>query len=107
MDATRAAAGPALQAYREAMGRMGADEAAGGGATVAAPGFSSVLKETLEGAVATSRSAETASIQALAGKADLQQVVEAVTAAELSLDAVTAVRDKVVAAYQEILRMPI
>jgi flagellar hook-basal body complex protein FliE len=47
------------------------------------------------------------SADAMVGKADLQQVVEAVTAAELGLSTVTAVRDRVVAAYQEIMRMPI
>ena len=37
----------------------------------------------------------------------LQDVVEAVTEAELSLQKVTAVRDRVISAYQEIMRMPI
>ena len=41
------------------------------------------------------------------GKAGVQQVVEALTAAELSLQRVTAVRDRVISAYQEIIRMPI
>ena len=39
--------------------------------------------------------------------ASLQEVVEAVGRAELGLQKVTAVRDRVIAAYQEILRMPI
>jgi flagellar hook-basal body complex protein FliE len=39
--------------------------------------------------------------------ADLQQVVNAVTAAELTVQTVTAVRDRVISAYQEVLRMPI
>jgi flagellar hook-basal body complex protein FliE len=44
---------------------------------------------------------------ATAGKANVTDVVTAVSAAEVTLQAVTAVRDKAVAAYQEILRMPI
>ena len=47
------------------------------------------------------------SAQAAIGKADLTDVVTAVTNAEMTLQTVTAVRDKVVSAYQEILRMPI
>ena len=43
---------------------------------------------------------------AAVGKADLNDVVQAVTNAEVTLQTVTAVRDKVLNAYQEILRMP-
>jgi len=43
----------------------------------------------------------------LVGRADPQAVVEALAATELALQTATAVRDKVVEAYQEILRMPV
>jgi flagellar hook-basal body complex protein FliE len=46
-------------------------------------------------------------VAGLTGKASVQQVVEAVSTAELSLQKVTAVRDRVIAAYQEIARMPV
>jgi flagellar hook-basal body complex protein FliE len=92
-------------AYNAALKRMGAPgiesrEQAG-------PGFSEVLQQVAKDAVDTTRKAETASLQAVEGKADLQQVVNAVTAAELTVQTVTAVRDRVISAYQEILRMPI
>ena len=45
--------------------------------------------------------------QAAAGQGDVQSVVEALTQAELALETAVTVRDKVVEAYQEILRMPI
>ena len=64
---------------------------AGGGAT---PAFESFLKNEVETTAKDLRASETQSVQALAGKADLQQVVEAVTQAELSLQKVTAVRDR-------------
>jgi flagellar hook-basal body complex protein FliE len=100
-----AGAGNAVAAYNEALKRMGAPgiesrEQAG-------PGFSEVLQQLAKDAVDTTRNAETASLQAVEGKTDLQQVVNAVTAAELTVQTVTAVRDRVIAAYQEILRMPI
>ena len=41
------------------------------------------------------------------GKANMTDVVTAVSSAELTVQTVTAVRDKVVAAYQEVLRMQI
>jgi len=43
----------------------------------------------------------------LTGRADPQAVVEALAATEIAVQAVVAVRDKVVEAYQEILRMPV
>ena len=38
--------------------------------------------------------------------ANLQEVVEAVNAAEITLQTVVAVRDRMITAYQEIIRMP-
>jgi flagellar hook-basal body complex protein FliE len=58
-------------------------------------------------AVATTRTAERMTVQASLGRADLTEVVTAVSAAEVTMQAVVAVRDRVVQAYQEILRMPI
>ena len=45
--------------------------------------------------------------QAALGQAELVDVVTAVAAAEVQLETVIAVRDQVIKAYQEILRMPI
>lgn len=53
------------------------------------------------------RQAEAVSIGGVKGTAALQDVVEHVMSAEQSLQAVIAVRDKVVSAYQEISRMAI
>ncbi|SNB63484.1 flagellar hook-basal body complex protein FliE [Arboricoccus pini] len=50
---------------------------------------------------------ESATVAAAHGSTDTQAVVEAVAQAELSLHKLTAVRDKVIAAYQDIMRMPI
>ena len=73
----------------------------------ALPRFETFLKGELATAATTMRAGEAEAVKALTGRADLQQVVEAVTQAELSLQKVTAVRDRVIAAYQEIMRMPI
>lgn len=75
--------------------------------TPAAPRFADVLAATTKSAVASLETAEAATAAAVAGKADLTQVVTAVAEAEATLRTVAAVRDKVIAAYQEILRMPI
>lgn len=69
--------------------------------------FASMLEEAASEAVDTMRSAETTSLKAVAGEADLLEVVASVNDAESTLRTVVAVRDKVVQSYQEILRMPI
>lgn len=46
-------------------------------------------------------------VEAMTGKADMHLLVQRVAEAELALETVVAVRDKVVEAYQDILRMPV
>jgi len=69
--------------------------------------FSEILKATIGNASdAVSVSANTG-IEALNGKADLVDVVTSVQNAEIVLESVVAVRDKVISAYQDIIKMPI
>jgi flagellar hook-basal body complex protein FliE len=75
-----------------------------------APGradFGAVLAQAAQSTLQSLKSGEQASLRALAGKADVGQVVQALSAAETTLQATIAVRDRVVQAYQEIIRMPI
>ena len=44
---------------------------------------------------------------ALVGKADPQSLVEALAQTQLAVETAVSVRDKIVEAYQEILRMPV
>ena len=55
----------------------------------------------------TLRAGEATVKAGLAGRADPQAVVEALAATELAVQTAVSVRDKVVEAYQEILRMPV
>ena len=50
---------------------------------------------------------DAASTGAMTGKVDTHQLVQTITEAELALETVVSIRDKVVEAYQEILRMPV
>jgi flagellar hook-basal body complex protein FliE len=74
-----------------------------------APGndFASVLKDAAKVAIGTMKEAEQQSAAAIAGKADIREVVAAVANAEMTLETVVTVRDKVITAYNEIMRMPI
>ena len=69
--------------------------------------FVSMVTDSLKSAVQTGREAEELSLKQISGEADLKDVVTAVANAEQTLETVVAVRDKVLNAYQEILRMPI
>lgn len=69
--------------------------------------FSSVLKDAAKVAVGSLKEGETVSAAAIAGKADIREVVTAVANAQMTLDTVVTVRDKVINAYNEIMRMPI
>lgn len=94
---------PAIAAYGQALQRAQPDDADG----VATPTFGALLEQTLSNAIDAGRNGETIATAAVAGGTGLQEVVEAVNAAELTLQTVVAVRDRMIAAYQEILRMPI
>jgi len=69
--------------------------------------FANLVKSTLNSTVEVGAAGEAMAAQAVAGDANIADVVAAVTNAELTLETVVAVRDRVVQAYQDILRMPI
>jgi flagellar hook-basal body complex protein FliE len=70
-------------------------------------GFQQALESAANQAIDALKAGDAVSMEAVAGKAQLSDVVTAVTNAEVTLQTVVAVRDKVIQAYQEILRMPI
>ena len=93
----------AITAYRSA-GALGAAE---GGAEAPLSGFGAALRQAMDGAVELSHRADAASAQALGGQGNVTDVVLAVSKAELSLQTTVALRDRMVSAYQDIMRMPI
>jgi len=69
--------------------------------------FSDFLKQKAQDSIDVMRASETISAKAVTGEADVVDVVQAVNAAEMTLNTVVAVRDRLISAYQEIMRMPI
>ena len=69
--------------------------------------FSQLLGESLQDSFETLRQSEGVRMESLTGNVELTDLVTAVSSAELTLNTVVAVRDKVISAYQDILRMPI
>ena len=89
----------ALAAYRATSGT--AAPAAQGS------GFGGMFKRAMEQGVEIGRSAEAASTAAMLGQGGVTEAVLAISKAELTLQTAVAVRDRVVSAYQDVMRMPI
>lgn len=70
-------------------------------------GFGALLQGALDKFVAQGREVDAKSVQLAAGKADLVDVVTAVAESEVAVGTLVSVRDKVISAYEEIMRMPI
>ncbi|MGD2133739.1 MAG: flagellar hook-basal body complex protein FliE [Maricaulaceae bacterium] len=75
--------------------------------TADGPDFGAMVIDAVQQTQSSLASAETLTQQAALGQAELVDVATAVAAAEVSLETVVTLRDQVVQAYQEILRMPI
>lgn len=69
--------------------------------------FADLIQQSVQESVQTMKAGEEMSAKAVTGEADITDVVQAITSAELKLQTVTAVRDKVISAYQDVMRMPI
>ena len=99
----------AANAYA-ALSRLNEDAAkiaGGGNAQDTGPSFNSVLKDVIN---AVNESAQKSDVQAqavAAGKANMIDVVTAVAETETTMQTLVSVRDKVISAYEDVLRMPI
>lgn len=98
--------GRALAAYTAAA-LHGRAEAASDSEGANPPSFADLVRNELAATRDALRRSEATAVAGLTGAASTQEVVEAVSAAELSLQKVVAVRDRILAAYQEIVRMPV
>lgn len=96
----------AINAYAQAA-KMGVGAGAGEAQAAAGTSFGDMLSNVLSDAASTGRAAEAKAGDLMKGKGDIVDVVTAVNAAEMSLETVVAIRDRVIAAYQDIMRMPI
>ena len=70
-------------------------------------GFGAALQRAVEGAVEAGHAADAGGVRALTGQGGVSDVVLALSRAELALQTAVAVRDRVVSAYQDVMRMPI
>jgi flagellar hook-basal body complex protein FliE len=103
-----------------AAGAYAATQGMGGGAAAALikpkgegvtgagmPDFSAMVKQAVEGVGAAGAKADQQVAAATAGRADLVNVVTAVAESEAAIETLVAVRDRMIAAYEEIMRMQV
>jgi flagellar hook-basal body complex protein FliE len=69
--------------------------------------FASLLKDAIGSVVEAGQKSDAQTKALASGKSNMVDVVTAVTQTEVAVDAMVAVRDKVIAAYDEIMKMPI
>jgi flagellar hook-basal body complex protein FliE len=91
-----------LGAGADSSGLASSSDAATGG-----PDFSAILKDVMHAVSASGAKADAQTQAAAMGKANMVDVVTAVAESETAIATLVSVRDKVIAAYQDILKMPI
>lgn len=69
--------------------------------------FSGLVQKVLNSSINTIRKSEAVNTAALTEKIPLHEIVTSVNEAEIALQTVVAVRDRVITAYQDIIKMPI
>lgn len=69
--------------------------------------FGDILKSSVESSIDTLKTGEAVQKRAISGQASMIEVIEAVNSADLTLRTVSEIRNKLIAAYQEMARMQI
>lgn len=69
--------------------------------------FADMVKDAIGSAATSTQHAEKMTMAGATGKAEMVDVVTAISQAEIQLETVIAVRDEMIKAYQDIMRMPI
>jgi flagellar hook-basal body complex protein FliE len=79
----------------------------GKGSEAGGPSFGALLKETLGSVMDAGKKSDAQTIAMASGKANVMDVVTAVAETDVAVSTLVSVRDKVISAYEDIMRMPI
>ena len=99
----------AANAYASAARMLESGGALGKPADAGAGGlnFGDVLKEAVGGVLDAGRKSDSQTVAMASGKANIMDVVTAVAETDVAVSTLVSVRDKVIAAYEDILKMTI
>ena len=103
INAATAAYGNAARLINQAAKPLEAPSAAAGQGN----DFAKILAESVQGLVESGRVADSKAMDLVNGKGDIVDVVTAISQTEIAIETMVTVRDRVISAYEEIMRMPI
>ena len=69
--------------------------------------FAKMLGDAVQGVVDSGKVADTKAMDMVNGNGDMVDVVTAISQTEIAMETMVTVRDRVISAYEEIMRMPI
>jgi len=100
----------AMAAYGNVAKLTGQDIGGGLGLPTGGAGggdFAKMLAESLQGVAEAGQRSDQLSMDIVNGKASIVDVVTAISQTEMAVESMVSVRDRVISAYEEIMRMPI
>src|ERR1700750_202690 len=81
--------------------------AAGKGSEPNGQSFASLLKDAVGSVMESGRKSDAQTVAMAAGKANVMDVVTAVADTDVAVSTLVSVRDRVISAYEDIMKMPI
>jgi len=111
-ESSRAADPTAIATLNDAASRMLTQAAMPGaqlgtGAGQSGPDFASMLAQSVQGVVDTGRASDQMAIDMVNGKANVVDMVTALSQTEFAIDSIVTIRDRVIQSYESIMSMPI
>jgi flagellar hook-basal body complex protein FliE len=97
----------AANAYSNLAKILDAGKSAGKAGESGQQSFGALLKDTLGSVVDVGRKSDAQSVAMAQGKANVVDVVTAVAETEVAVGTLVSVRDRVIQAYEDIMKMPI
>ena len=79
----------------------------GKGGEAGGPSFSALLKDAIGNVVDAGKKSDAQTVAMASGKANVMDVVTAVAETDVAVSTLVSVRDRVIQAYEDIMRMPI
>ncbi|MDR3466752.1 MAG: flagellar hook-basal body complex protein FliE [Xanthobacteraceae bacterium] len=106
--ATPTAAASAYASLARIMETSGAGKSgSASGAVAGTPSFGDLLKDTISNVMDAGRKSDAQTLAMAKGKANVMDVVTAVAETDVAVSTLVSVRDKVIAAYEDIMKMSI
>lgn len=69
--------------------------------------FADILAQNVQGVIEQGNSSDKMAMEMVSGKANVVDMVTALTETEMAIESMVTLRDRVITAYEEIMRMPI